>query len=155
MSQRLAGESACPTLHIPGVLRAALHWNLRGSARTKAVKIPIFVGVAVAVMFVILTLFAVRPRKGQHRMVYHLEGKRGAETAAAVLTRDGTDHETVHLPLTLGFWAPPGTRISLSAQFQDDSTKGSLEAKLYADGQLLQSVQSSDSESATISCTVP
>lgn len=118
-------------------------------------KILILIGVVVAVMFLILTLFAVRPRKGQHRMVYHLAGTRGAETAAAVLTRDGTDHETVHLPLTLGFWAPPGTPMTLSAQFQDDSTKGSLEAKLYADGQLLRSAWSSGGNSVTIECTVP
>jgi hypothetical protein len=119
------------------------------------VKILILIGVIVAVVFVILTVSAKRPRKGQHRIVYHLQGERGADSAWVVVIRDGTDHETVQIPWTLSFWAPPGTSVALSAQYQDDSTKGSLEAKLYVDGQLLQSARSSAGESATIRCTVP
>lgn len=118
-------------------------------------KILTLIGAVVTVGFVILTMCAVWPRKGQRRMVYHLERERAADSAWVVVTRDGADHETVQTPWTLSFWAPPGTHVNLSAQYQQDSDKGSLEARLYADGQLLRRVRSSGSESVTIECTVP
>jgi len=113
------------------------------------------IGAIATIFFAILTLSVVRPRKGQRHFLYHLEGSPGLENAWAVLTRDGTDRETVHLPWTFGFWERPGTPIVLSAQFQDDSTNGILEARLSVDGQPISSARSSGNEGATIRCTLP
>jgi len=80
------------------------------------VKILILIGAIVAVGFLILTLVAVRPRKGQQHVIYKLEGPAGHW---AVVTTDGKDHDTGSLPWTLSFWIPRGKSVELAAEFQD------------------------------------
>lgn len=126
-------------------------------------KVLILVGMIVAVVFAILTLSAVRPRKGQHHIVYLLDGKRDGYTTTGgwvanrwvVVTRDGADRQTVNIPWMLSFWAHPGTSVTLSARYLEKFADGRLEAKLFVDDHLLQSARSSGNESATISSTVP
>jgi hypothetical protein len=116
------------------------------------VKILILIGVIVAVGFVVLMLVAVRPRKGQQHVIYKLEGPAGHW---AVVTTDGKDRDTVSLPWTLSVWVPRGKSVELAAEFQEDSDKGSLDAKVYLDGQLMQSAHASGGGTATVRVTVP
>ena len=115
-------------------------------------KLLILIGVIVVVGFLILTLVAVRPRKGQQHVIYKLEGPAGHW---AVVTTDGKDRDTVSLPWTLSFWIPRGKSVELAAQFQDDSEKGALDAKVYLDGQLVESAHASGGETVTVRVTAP
>jgi hypothetical protein len=116
------------------------------------VKILIFISVIVAVGFVILTLVAVRPRKGQQHVIYKLDGPAGHW---AVVTTDGKDHDKVTLPWTLSFWIPRGRSVELAAEFQDDSEEGALDAKVYLDGQLIESAHASGGEAVKVRVTAP
>jgi hypothetical protein len=116
------------------------------------VKILILIAAIVTVGFAIMTLVAVRPRKGQQRIVYKLEGPVGS---TVIVTTDGTNRETVRLPWTLGFWKPRGTSTELAAQFWDDFEKGSIDATIYLDGQLVQSARASGTETAAVRVTIP
>jgi hypothetical protein len=116
------------------------------------VKILILVAAIVTVAFLILTLFAVRPRKGQQHIVYKLEGPVGR---GVVYTIDGKDQRPVLLPLNFSFWKPRGTSVELTARFQDNFDKGSFEARVYLDGQFVESARGSESEPATVRVTIP
>jgi hypothetical protein len=116
------------------------------------VKILILIAAIVTVGFVIITLVAVRPRKAQQHIVYKLEGPVGS---TVIVTTDGANRETVRLPWTFGFWKPRGTSVELDAQFWNDSEKGSIDAKVFLDGQLLQSARASGTETAKVRVTIP
>ena len=115
-------------------------------------KILILIGVIVTVGFVVLTLVAVRPRKGQQHVIYKLNGPAGHW---AVVTTDGKDHDKVTLPWTLSFWIPRGKSVELAAGFMDDSDRGSLDAKVYLDGQLVESAHTSGGKTVTVRVTAP
>jgi len=94
----------------------------------------------------------VRPRKGQQHIVYKLAGPVGR---GVVYTIDGEDQHPVLLPLTFSFRKPRGSSVELTARFQDDFDKGSFEAQVYLDGQLVQSARGSESAPATVRVTIP
>jgi len=116
------------------------------------VKILILIGAMVTVGFLVLTLVAVRPRKGQQHVIYKLDGPAGHW---AVVTTDGKEHHKTILPWTLSFWIPRGKSVTLAAEFLDDSDKGALDAKVYLDGQLMQSAHASGGETVTVRVTAP
>lgn len=127
------------------------------------IKILILIGALVSMFFVFLLVSMVQSRKGKHHVIYQVEGNRnakartsfGSENTWVYVTANGTSRSTIRLPWKLHYYAPARTTVALSAQYQDDSPNGWLEAKIYVDGQLIQSARSSGNGTATVSGTVP
>jgi len=103
------------------------------------IKILILIGALVSVFFVLLLVSMGQSRKGKHHVIYQVDGNRNAQAGTTFgsgntwvyATVDGTSRSTVRPPWKLYYYAPAGTPVSLSAQYQDDSPNGWLEAKIY------------------------
>jgi len=123
-------------------------------------KILILIGGLVAVMFASLLFLhgLQRSRKGQHHVIYRVEGKRNAprgdSSAWISVVLEGVNHETVALPYNLNFYAPAGTPLALSAQYLDNSPNGQLEVMILVDDQIVASGKSSGNELATATGTI-
>ena len=125
-------------------------------------KLLLLIGVLIALLFAAL-LTVHRSRKGQHHVVYHVEGRRNGPHSTSFaevntwvyVVLEGTAHHTVNLPYTMSFYAPGGTPVAIAANYVDNSPNGWLEAKVLVDDKLYKSGRSSGNEIATVSGTVP
>ena len=119
------------------------------------VKILILLGLLVAVGLAVLPLLH-GSRKGQHRVIYHVEGKRnnphgaafGDDSAWVYVVLEGKTHSTVALPYNLHFSAGERTPLAVTAKYMDDSPNGRLEVKILVDDQVVASAKSEGNEMA-------
>ena len=122
----------------------------------------LLIGVLVALLFAAL-LSVHRSRKGQHHIIYHVEGKRNGPHATSFaevntwvyVVLEGTEHHTVNLPYNMSFYASAGTPVAITANYVDNSPNGRLETKILVDDKLYKSGRSSGNDTVTVSGTVP
>src|ERR1017187_508530 len=89
-------------------------------------KLLLLIGVLVALLFAAL-LTVDRSRKGQHHVVYHVEGRRNGPHSTSFaevntwvyVVLEGTAHHTVNLPYTMSFYASAGTAVAITANYVD------------------------------------